>query len=192
MMTFVRIAAAAGVAALLSMGTASAATIDFSVFPGGSQGTNVLVTPNATFTTTDGIFLNQGGPSNICAFNVAQFSCQEVDMTIDFTSAVSNLSFLASFFNPIDLVTVSIYNGAALLGSVDITGNGIVDLSFFGIITSLFLEDKSTGAGYAYSEFSFDIVDGTVPLPAALPLLAAGLGMMGAVGWRRKRNAIAA
>ena len=113
-------------------------------------------------------------------------------MTIDFTSAVSNLSFLASFFNPIDLVTVSIYNGAALLGSVDITGNGIVDLSFFGIITSLFLEDKSTGAGYAYSEFSFDIVDGTVPLPAALPLLAAGLGMMGAVGWRRKRNAIAA
>ena len=61
MMTFVRIAAAAGVAALLSMGTASAATIDFSVFPGGSQGTNVLVTPNATFTTTDGIFLNQGG-----------------------------------------------------------------------------------------------------------------------------------
>ena len=29
-----------------------------------------------------------------------------------------------------------------------------------------------------------------VPLPAALPLLAAGLGAMGFMGWRRKRNAL--
>ena len=192
MRTFARIAAVAGVAAFMSMGTATAATIDFSVFPFGNQGTNVLVTPNATFTTTDGIFLNQSTSSDICAFNVAQFSCQEVDMTIDFTSAVSNLSFLATIFNPIDLVTVSIFNGAALLGSIDITGDGIVDLSSFGIITSLFLEDKSTGNGFVYSAFNFDINGAEVPLPAALPLLAAGLGMMGAVGWRRKRKTIAA
>lgn len=30
-----------------------------------------------------------------------------------------------------------------------------------------------------------------VPLPAALPLLAAGLGAMGFMGWRRKRKAVA-
>ena len=30
-----------------------------------------------------------------------------------------------------------------------------------------------------------------VPLPAALPLLAGGLGLMGMVGWRRKRKAAA-
>jgi len=34
-------------------------------------------------------------------------------------------------------------------------------------------------------------LDGTpaVPVPAALPLFATGLGMLGLLGWRRKRNA---
>ena len=31
-----------------------------------------------------------------------------------------------------------------------------------------------------------------VPLPAALPLLAGGLGFMGLLGWRRRRKAAAA
>jgi len=33
---------------------------------------------------------------------------------------------------------------------------------------------------------------GTVPLPAALPLFAGGLGALGLLGWRRKRRAAAA
>jgi hypothetical protein len=32
----------------------------------------------------------------------------------------------------------------------------------------------------------------TTPLPAALPLFATGLGLMGLLGWRRKRKASAA
>ena len=31
-------------------------------------------------------------------------------------------------------------------------------------------------------------VIGTTPLPGALPLFASGLGMMGFLGWRRKRK----
>ena len=31
-----------------------------------------------------------------------------------------------------------------------------------------------------------------VPIPAALPLLASGLGALGFIGWRRKRQALAA
>jgi hypothetical protein len=37
---------------------------------------------------------------------------------------------------------------------------------------------------------TYDLVsDGTVPLPAALPLFATGLGALGLLGWRRKRKA---
>jgi hypothetical protein len=32
----------------------------------------------------------------------------------------------------------------------------------------------------------------TIPLPAALPLFATGLGAMGLLGWRRKRKAVTA
>lgn len=163
----------------------NAATIDFSGFTGGSVGSNTVSTPNATFTTTDGIYLNQGGPSDICAFNTPQFSCQGVDMTIDFTNAVQNLSFVAFYYNPFDFVTVTAFNGASIVGSVDITGDGLVDLAALGTITKLFLKDFSTGAGYAYKDFSFDVA-APVPVPAALPLLATGLGLLGVLGLRRK------
>jgi len=33
------------------------------------------------------------------------------------------------------------------------------------------------------------VVPSTVPLPAALPLFATGLGALGLLGWRRKRKA---
>jgi PEP-CTERM motif len=39
--------------------------------------------------------------------------------------------------------------------------------------------------------YSFVFSDGIVnatPLPATLPLFATGLGFMGLLGWRRKRN----
>ncbi len=38
---------------------------------------------------------------------------------------------------------------------------------------------------------SFSLLPNPVPLPAALPLFAAGLGAMGFMGWRRKRKTVA-
>jgi hypothetical protein len=108
--------------------SANASTIDFSVYPTGSLGSNVLVTPYATFTTTDGIYLNEASSSDICAFN-SSFSCQGVDMTIDFTSAVTNLSFVAFIHNDFDFVTVTAYNGLNVLGLVNISADGLVDLT---------------------------------------------------------------
>ena len=41
-------------------------------------------------------------------------------------------------------------------------------------------------------EVAFSSVDAAVPIPAALPLFASGLGVMGLLGWRRKRKKAAA
>mgnify|MGYP002129735176 CR=1 FL=1 len=87
-----------------------------------------------------------------------------------------------------DFVALDIFGlGDALLGTVDLTGDVLsLDLSSFGSITRLFFDDSSTGAGFAYSDFSFDQT-AAVPLPASLPLLAAGMGLL-AVARRRSRK----
>ena len=41
----------------------------------------------------------------------------------------------------------------------------------------------------AMDDFIYGEPVGAVPLPAALPLFATGLGVLGLLGWRRKRKA---
>ena len=45
------------------------------------------------------------------------------------------------------------------------------------------------GAGDELARTSISVEVSAVPIPAALPLLAGGLGFMGLMGWRRKRKA---
>ena len=45
------------------------------------------------------------------------------------------------------------------------------------------------GSGFIASPYEMRVLASTVPLPAALPLFASGLGAMGLLGWRRKRKA---
>ncbi len=57
-----------------------------------------------------------------------------------------------------------------------VSGNGIGGFSFTGSAEgNISIDNLSVNAG-------------AVPLPAALPLFAAGLGAMGLAGWRRKRK----
>ncbi len=65
-------------------------------------------------------------------------------------------------------------------GSVNTTINGVNDL---GQIVGFYTDASDNVVGF---------VGFPTPLPAALPLLATGLGAMGLFGWRRKRKAQAA
>jgi hypothetical protein len=68
--------------------------------------------------------------------------------------------------------------------------------------TRSILAGVDTATENADGTFSFHVPNGantydstsaaTVPLPAALPLFAGGLGALGLLGWRRKRKAAAA
>jgi hypothetical protein len=60
-------------------------------------------------------------------------------------------------------------------------------------LLTLFYADRDHVA--AYLDFSVDgkgvTLSSTTPLPATLPLFASGLGVLGLLGWRRKRKAVA-
>jgi hypothetical protein len=89
-------------------------------------------------------------------------------------------------------------NGVQTQLSVDMTGAlGTGDA--IGIVTFSVLAGQTYGF-YVYSRDSLEgrgdiaVTSGVsaVPLPAALPLFATGLGVLGLLGWRRKRKAVVA
>ncbi len=108
-------------------------------------------------------------------------------LTIDGVSQTLTIPFSLDV-NAAD--TMTIFSGAALtfagwqvvLNSLTIGPNG--GGSLFGILTAEISETQSFAAeALAVAE---------TPLPAALPLFAGGLGVIGVVAHRRKRKAIAA
>ena len=87
-----------------------------------------------------------------------------------------------------DSALLSIFDsGGTLLGFYNLdstSGVAFADLSSFGTLRSIIFDNvASTGAGYAYGDISYD--PAAVPLPAALPLLLAGLGGIAALRARR-------
>jgi hypothetical protein len=164
---------------------ANAATLDFSVFSQGYQGTTTLTLPEATLTSfgTDFYIGAAGIADEVCAINGS--NC-EADLDISFNNLVSDLSFVTSGWQTGDSVTASIYDASnSLLASIIITSNTFVDFSAYTGISRLFLDDNSTAAGIAYDQFNFT----TVPVPAAVWLF--GSGLMGIIGFSRRKRDIA-
>jgi len=81
--------------------------------------------------------------------------------------------------NGLEAFLVLTTNGALLTSVVISSDLGFTELKQFAI--SGLLNCGPTGSGCAP-------VPNAVPLPAALPLFAAGAGFLGFVGWRRKRR----
>jgi hypothetical protein len=71
------------------------------------------------------------------------------------------------------------------------SGYDLVTFSFSPstVIGSIVMEDPGTlGSSPANQSFEYDVVTSATPLPAALPLFAGGLGLMGLLGRRKKRK----
>jgi len=181
-----KLATIASASLILASTTVSADTLDFSGLPLGPQGTTVLVLPNATITSFgSNLYVGAAGIDHeICALTGGG-NC-EADLKVDFSTAVNSLSFVASGYNPGDHVDVNIFDGATLLGTVGLSSDGLVDLSAFSHVTSLYMDDSSTGAGFAYDHFVF----APVPEPETYAMLLAGLGLLGFVARRRKESAM--
>lgn len=88
--------------------------------------------------------------------------------------------------------TLQIYSAPSAMqfpGATEGANNFYIQLGVTALGALLF--DIPEG-GMSYSSATGGVFEGNIaqtPLPAALPLLASGLGMLGAVTWRRKRKA---
>jgi hypothetical protein len=172
---------------ILVSASASADTLDFSGLSIGAQGSTVLVLPNATITSFGSdIYVGAAGIDHeICALTGGG-NC-EADLRVDFSTAVNSLSFVTSGWHSGDHIDVNVYSGASLLGTVGHSSNGLVDLSAFSLVTSIYLDDSSIGgAGMAYDHFIF----APVPEPETYAMLLAGLGLLGFMARRRKESAV--
>lgn len=188
------------VAASVSFTTAAnaATVIDFDSLSNGDVVTNQFA--EAIFSSSAGSEvivtaqnLGSSAPNFICSGVNGAINCVD-DVYVDFTGAVSGLSFLAVGDNDTgDIGDVRVFAGASLLGTVDIFGNSngsdaqLVDLSAFSGITRIEIANITDGAGLGYDDFTFTVGGGAVPEPTTWMMMILGFGLIGSVTRRRER-----
>jgi hypothetical protein len=130
--------------------------------------------------------------------DITSFSFTEV-----FTLPSGNPGFTDSFSGNTSNVTgTSTYPLSAGNGIIDFTGAGGQERFVVGADTLIFGSPGVNGVTFTDPGLGDEVLASTplqiateiaaTPLPAALPLFANGLGVMGLFGWRRKRKAQAA
>ena len=144
---------------------------------------------NTTFTPpvdpVSGTIIFDKSPINFSVLSV---------ISIDLTIAGHSYSVppVSGFNTIVNNITFSFVNSPN--SGIGTDSFAVVWNSTTGAATNMFYTVPSGPTIFEFrtaSVFSFTPV-GTVPLPAALPLFATGLGALGLISWRRKRKAQAA
>jgi len=157
--------------------------------------TQYLASDGVTFSSNAGEF-NQvssqpglaDGLNFICTGSGAIDCANETTLT--FTHGVSNLTFLAIGSNApgvqalVDVWTGGVFNSTKniVVGGAPFTPD-LVDLSSFSNVTQIRIHGITDPAGLGWDDFSYT---SSVPEPANLALMLAGLGLVGGLA-RRKR-----
>ncbi len=149
---------------------------------------------NVNYVTTQNAF-NASKPNFICAGAVnSGINCTSPTF-VTFLSEVSGVSLNALGIDNTGngkVAQVDLYNGVTFLGSQDIFGNGerldpvFVNLASWGSITRFELKNITDDAGIGWDDITYTAgVTSTVPEPASVVLMMAGLA--GLVAIRRRR-----
>jgi hypothetical protein len=173
----------------------------------GYQGLNwanfqVLNTPaNALFFGTSGAQAGTVSPPNIAFDTNGDLAVLGVSRPSTFTL---NSFHLTAFYNDGLNVKIEGFSGGTtgtllddVTKTISSTASTLITLNWTGIDTVSFFPSGGThnpnysGAGTQFALDNLTITPSVVPLPAALPLFATGLGALGLLGWRRKRKATA-
>ena len=125
------------------------------------------------------------GYADLTAFSI-HFDVPNVTYDLAFALANTNYQYFA-YNTAIKTFVLGIGTGTVgsfteLLGTIN---NALSD-GFF-IVPNVYHEYSTLNAELPYTELTISEVIAT-PLPAALPLFATGAGVLGFIGWRRRRR----
>ncbi len=172
------------------------------VYSGGGPNGLVIGAPSNGDANTD--FSGLTNPASGDYSLIFDKAVTSIEVTFGFLSniasppeTISTFSADATALSATDIIVSNLvgtsYTAAGVIIANLGVGNGTGIFTYSGAAFnsfSFFHEQNPTNIGFVISNLKVELAP--VPVPAALPLLAGGLGLMGLLGWRRKRKTAAA